>query len=125
MFLILSESLNLIGCQGDKVLSFVKYSKIFSKTIKGMKLILCIHDIYIILYINYVFCSTEMRTGCYGSVKFPLTYNVKFGICHLLLCYCRYFYKNVFGEVLSNNADVVQMSDFDWLSWQQSCLTFY
>ena len=73
MFLILSESLNLIGCQGDKVLSFVKYSKIFSKTIKGMKLILCIHDIYIILYINcFLFYLYENWLPWQRKVSFDL-----------------------------------------------------
>ena len=38
---------------------FVKYknNNLFSETISGMKLILCIHDIDIILYKNCVFCS--------------------------------------------------------------------
>ena len=41
---------------------FVKYSQIFSITIRGIKLILCIHDIVIILYIICDFCLDYMRS---------------------------------------------------------------
>ena len=32
----------------------------------------------------------DEKSGCYGSVKFSLTYNEKIGTSHLLLGFCRY-----------------------------------
>ena len=68
----------------------------------GMKRILCIHDIDINLASNklHFLFQLDENSGYYGSVKFPLSYNDKIGNCHLLLCYYRYFYKNVPGVVL-------------------------
>ena len=55
---ILSKSLILIGCHGNRKAKFskIKYSKIFfSEAIRGMKLKLCINVHDISLYINYIF----------------------------------------------------------------------
>ena len=56
--LILSKSLNLIGCHGNRNVKCSKkiFKKIFfSEVIRGMKLKLCINVCAIIRYINYVF----------------------------------------------------------------------
>ena len=52
---ILSKSLILIGCHGNRKAKFSKkYSKIFSEAIRGMKLKLCINVHDISLYINCI-----------------------------------------------------------------------
>ena len=63
--LILSKSLNLIGCHGNRKAKFLKnYSKIFSsEAIRGMKLKLSIHVHDISLYINYVFFYCRCLCG--------------------------------------------------------------
>ena len=55
--MILSKSLNLIGCHGNIKGKFSKkYSKIFSsEAVSGMKLKLCVHVHDINLYINCIF----------------------------------------------------------------------
>ena len=53
---LLSISLNLIGCQGDKKGKFRKNVKKKNlKTIRWMKLLLFIHAYGIILYINFIY----------------------------------------------------------------------
>ena len=57
MMMMMSKSLNLIGCHGNIKGKFWKnYSKIFSsEAIRGMKLKLSIYVHEISLYMNYVF----------------------------------------------------------------------
>ena len=90
---ILSKSLILIGCHGNRKATLSKkYSKIFfSEAIRGMKLKLCtnVHDIS--LYINYSLycccpCALVAMATCYSNLKFPYTYNGKSGNRHLFLC---------------------------------------
>ena len=59
----LSKSLNLIGCRGGKGVIFcINVKKIFSETVRWIKLILCIHVNDISLCINYVVYSGRIRT---------------------------------------------------------------
>ena len=51
------QSLNLIGCQGDIKVYFLKIVRIFSETERGKKLKLGIHALDISLYIICVFIS--------------------------------------------------------------------
>ena len=39
----------------------------------------CVNVNYISLFINYVLIQLDDNSGCYGSVKLPLTYNGKIG----------------------------------------------
>ena len=103
---ILSKSLILIGCHGNRKAKFSKKKKknqksFFSEAIRGMKLKLCINVHDISLYINCIFyffilMSLPMFFRCYGNSNFPYTcsYNGKSGNWHLFLCYCRYFDKS-------------------------------
>ena len=64
----------MVGRETKKCKFFkLMLQKLLIKTIRGMELILCIHDIDISLYIN---CMYFCNSGCYGSVKFQLTYNI-------------------------------------------------
>ena len=82
-----------MGHQGGKKGIF--FEKIlFSEIIRGIELILCIHNIDFSLYINCVLFRSDENSGCYGSVTFPLTNNGKIGNCNFLFCYCRCFYKS-------------------------------
>ena len=98
---ILSKSLILIGCHGNRKAKFStkKYiqKSFFSEAIRGMKLKLCINVHDISLYINCIFfVSLLMCFRCYGNSNIPYTcsYNGKSGNWHLFLCYCRYFDKS-------------------------------
>ena len=72
------------------------------------------------------------KSGCYGSITLPLTYNGKIRICHLLPCYCRYFYitfSKMFPEYTwpfpIMHILFESLADFDLLSLQERCLIFY
>ena len=95
----LSKSLNLIGCHGNRKLKFEKKKKykkvISSEAIRGIKLKFYRHVYSISLYKNGVLLPLLMRFCCYGNLKFPLTYKGETENWPLLLCYCRYFYKNL------------------------------
>ena len=87
--LILSKSLILIGCHGNRKAKFSKkYSNFFfSEAIKGMKLKFCINvmtlaSTYIIFLLSVPLCFR-----CYGNLKFPFTYNGQSENWHLFLCY--------------------------------------
>ena len=60
------------------------------------------------------------KSGCYASVKLPLTYKWKIGNCHLLLCYCLYFFK-----VLRVNHHGKQMNHFNFVKKQRRGLNRY
>ena len=116
---ILSKSLILTGCHGNRRLNFRKqYSKIFfSEAIMGMKLKLCINVHNISVYINYVFIVVA---HVLSLLWFP--YNGKNWNWHLFLCYCRYFDKS-FSEMFlensfTNHVNFVQITDFNWWPWQ-------
>ena len=71
--LLLSKSLNLIGCQGDKNGKFSEkklQNPLLRNQIRWMKLILCIHVYDICLYI-ILFFRSDKNSGCYGNFNFP------------------------------------------------------
>ena len=93
---ILSRSLNLIGCHGNIKGKFSKkYSKInSSEAVWGIKLKLCRIVSNNSLYKNCFLLLLLKHFGCYGNLKFPLTYNGKNENWDVLLPHCRYFDKS-------------------------------
>ena len=62
------------------------FVKTFSETLRGKKLILCIHVKDISMYINCILFQWDKNSGCYGNLQFPLTYNGNSGNWQYLLC---------------------------------------
>ena len=65
-----------------------KYLKFFSKAVRRMKLKLYMHAYDINLYKVYVLLSLSNYFGCFGNLKFPLSYTGKSGNCQFLLIHC-------------------------------------
>ena len=85
------QTANLIGCHGNIKGKFSKnYSKIFSSEAMGG----WSWNLAYMFYINCFLLLLPMCFFCYGTIKFPKTYNGKSGNWHLFLCYCRYFGKS-------------------------------
>ena len=89
---ILSKSLVLIGCHGNRNVKFLKKKKskiFFSEVIGGMKLKLCINVCVIICYINYFFyCCCASGFVIMGKVKVGLYFCLTFSILTKALQYC-------------------------------------
>ena len=90
---IISKLFYLVGWQATLSVNFLKKlnPKIFSETIREIKLILSID---VDDFSLYLFFFSNEKSGCYGSFKLSLTYNGKIGTCHLLFLCCGYFYKS-------------------------------
>ena len=67
-----------------------KYLKIFSKAVRRMKLKLYMHAYDINLYNVCVLLSLSNYFGCFGNLKFPLSYTGKSGNCQFLLFHWGY-----------------------------------
>ena len=83
---LLSKSLYSFGSYSNVKGKFSKkYSKIFfSESVRRMKLKLCIHaydSLCFLLSLSHYF-------GCYGNLKFPLTYKTKSGKLQFFENYC-------------------------------------
>ena len=65
-----------------------KYLKIFSKAVRRMKLKLYMHAYDINLHKVCVFLSNYF--GCFGNLKFPLSYTGESGNCQFLLFHWGY-----------------------------------
>ena len=100
---------------------------ISSEAVWGIKLKLCRIVSNNSLYKKIVFLLPLLKLfGCYGNLKFPLTYSGKNENWDLLLSHCRYFHKSfaeMFVEWSSTKYIILdQTSQFDWLPWQPKCL---
>ena len=81
------------------------------------------------LYKKVVFIAVVKHFGCYGNLKFPLTYNGKSENWYLLLSHCSYFDKR-FAEMFvgwSSTKHIIwdQTSQFDWqanVKFAKKCL---
>ena len=102
-----------------------KYSKVnSSEAVWGIKQKLCRMVSNISLYKRVVLLFPLLRHfGCYGNLKFSLTYNGKSENWHLLLSHCRYFDKSfaeMFAEWSSTKHIILdQTSQFEWLPRQR------
>ena len=67
-----------------------KYLKIFSKAVRRMKLKLYLHAYDINLYKVCVFYCPCPNFGCFGNLKFPLSYTGKSGNCQFMLIHSGY-----------------------------------
>ena len=96
---ILSKSLILIGCHGNRKAKFSKkkiQKSFFSEAIRGMKLKLCINVHDISLYIKCILFIVVVHVlSLLWQLSFhTCSYNGKRGNWHLFLCYCRYYDKS-------------------------------
>ena len=98
----------MIGCQGVIKL----FKSLSSKTIRGMKQVLCKHDADIILYINCVFAPIRF----WGKLEIAF-------YCFVTTDISTKVFPNKFLN--SPLSDFVQITEFNCLSWQNRCLIFY
>ena len=117
----------LVAMATKRIISRKDIKIISSEAIRGMKLKLCrsVHNIS--LYKLFSFCFVFLLPLlvcflCYGSLKFPLTYNKKSESRSLLLSHCRYFdrisFMNVCWVVLHQALRSCTNFSFDLLPWQ-------
>ena len=94
---ILSKSLILIGCHGNRKTKFRKkiFKNFLLRSLKGDEAE-TFHKCswHYPLHKFFFFLWLPMFFHCYDNLKFPYTYNGKSGNWHLFLCWCRYFDKS-------------------------------
>ena len=79
------QSLNLIGCHRKTI------KKSTPQKLKGEANAETLKIVYSISLYKFMFLLPLLKYfGCYGNLKFPLTYNGKSEIWHLLLSHCIY-----------------------------------